>query len=102
MWAIGRNAISEFVGFGANGKCTGGASEHCYRECLAAMPVLGKDPNDKAAFLALVDTVIKFAPELVLMPSTPRWLQRRDAAAPLIEVIATNKDTGKVLSHTEV
>lgn len=101
VWVIGRRAITEFVGFTADGKCTGSASEHCYRECLEALPILGKDRNDKQAFLALVDTVIRFAPELVLMPVTPRAI--RQAGAPAMwEVTAKDKNTGKVLSEREV
>lgn len=100
-WVIGRRAITEFVGFNKDGKCTGSASEHCYRECLAALPVLGKDQNDKLAFLALVDTVLKFAPDLVLMPATPRSI-RQDTGPAMWEVTATDKNTGKTLIEAEV
>lgn len=101
MWVIGRRAITEFVGFTADGKCTGSASEHCYRECLEALPILGKDRNDKQAFLALVDTVIRFAPELVLMPATPRSIRKAGGPA-MWEVTAKDKNSGKVLSEREV
>lgn len=101
VWVIGRRAITEFVGFTADNKCTGSASEHCYRECLAALPILGKDRNDKQAFLALVDTVIRFAPDLVLMPATPRFIRRQTGDA-MWEVTASNKSTGKVISEAEV
>jgi hypothetical protein len=102
MWLIGRRAISEFVEFTKDGKCTGGASEHCVREAREALPILGKDINDKAALLALVDCVVKFAPDLVLMPVTPRWLQAADATKPMWDVTAKNKGTGKVISEAEV
>lgn len=100
-WVIGRRAITEFVGFNREGKCTGSASEHCYRECLEALPVLGKDRTDKHAFLALVDTVIKFAPDLVLMPATPRAI-RFDNSNAMWEVTAKDKNSGRVLSEREV
>lgn len=76
VWVIGRRAITDFVGFNANDKCTGGPSEHCWREAQQALPILGKDINDREALKALVDVVVKFAPELVLVPATPRELRK--------------------------
>ena len=101
MWVIGRRAITDFVGFNKEGKCTGGASLHCMREAHEALPMLGKDINDKHAFMALIDCVVAFAPDLVRMPPTPTWLQRQDMPAPMWEVTATDKSTGKVLSEGE-
>lgn len=100
-WVIGRRAITLFVGFTADDKCTGSASEHCYRECLAALPVLGKDPHDKHAFMSLVDTVIRFAPDLVTMPTTPRLI-RMDTGVPMWDMTLINKSNGKTLSEREV
>jgi hypothetical protein len=100
-WVIGRRAITEFVGFTPDGKCTGSASLHCYRECLEALPILGKERNDKSAFLSLVDCVVKFAPELALMPATPRSI-RFDNSNPMWEMTVKDKNTGKVLRETEV
>jgi hypothetical protein len=100
-WVIGRRAITEFVGFTKDNRCTGSASEHCYRECLAALPILGKDRNDKQAFVALVDTVIRFAPDLVLMPATPRSIRFANSN-PMWEVTAKDKSSGKTLSEREV
>lgn len=102
MWAIGRRALQDFVGFDRDGKCTGSASVHCMREAHEAMPILGKDPNDKAAFVALIDCIVKFAPDLALMPVTPAWLQKQEAAPAMWEVSATDKNTGKTLSESEV
>lgn len=112
MWAISRRAITEFVEGLETGseddagtpriRITGRPSLHCFRECQAALPLLGKDPNDRAAFTALVDCVIKFAPDLVHMPPTPMWLQKREEITPMWVVKATNKASGKVLSEAEV
>lgn len=102
MWVIGRRAISEFVGFNREGKCTGGASEHCFREARAALPSLGKDIDDKNALHALVDAVVRFAPDLVLMPATPRFVREELDGEAMWEVTASNKVTGKVLSEAEV
>lgn len=102
MWAIGRRAITEFVGFNADGTCTGSASQHCYRECLAALPVLGKDQWDKQSFLALVDCVIRFAPDLVHMPVTPRRIRQELAGEPMWEIEAKNKVSGKTISEVAI
>lgn len=102
IWVISRRAITEFVGFDGNGRATGSGSEHCYRECLEALPILGKDKNDKQAFLALVDCVIRFAAELVHMPPAPKRVKRDLAGEAMWEVTAKNKDTGKVISEAAV
>lgn len=101
-WAITRNCISEFVGFSPDNTCTGGASAHCIREATEALTVMGKDRNDKQALLALVDTVIKFAPELVMMPATPKQVKKQLAGEAMWDVQATNKGSGKVLSEVSV
>jgi hypothetical protein len=102
MWAIAKSAIQEFVGFDKNDKCTGGASTFCYEQALEAMPLLGKDRNDKQAFIALVDTVIKFAPDLVHMPVAPLRVKRELADEAMWEITATNKNTGKTISEASV
>lgn len=102
MWVIGRRAITEFVGFNAELKCTGSISDHCMREARLTLPILGKDPNDKAALMALCDVVLKFAPELVHMPVTPKDVRKELDIPPMWDVVATNKSTGKVISETEV
>ncbi len=71
-WCIGRRAIGEFVGFTTEGKCTGEATEHCIQEAREALPVLGKYQSDEQAMSALVEAVVKFAPELMLMPAKPQ------------------------------
>lgn len=102
MWVIGRRAISEFVGFTSSDKATGGPSEHCWREARQALPMLGKDIDDKAALHALVDTVVRFAPDLVMMPATPRVVRDDLNGEAMWEVVASNKNTGKVISEAEV
>lgn len=101
-WAITRNCITEFVGFNPDGTCTGGASEHCFREAQEALAVMGKDRNDKQALLALVDTVVRFAPELVLMPATPKMVKKQHAGQAMWDVQASDKSSGKILSEASV
>lgn len=71
-WCISRRFITDFVGFNPDGTCTGGPSEQLMREAFEAMTVLGKDKNDKQAFMALVDAVVTYAPDLALMPAKPQ------------------------------
>lgn len=71
-WCISRRALSEFVGFTTDGKCTGEETAHCIQEAREALPVLGKDQSDEQAMSALVEAVVKFAPKLMLMPATPQ------------------------------
>lgn len=102
MWVIGRRAITEFIGFDNSLKCTGSISEHCLREAAQALPVLGKDINDKNALHALCDVVLRFAPDLVHMPVTPLDVRKELDNPPMWDVKATNKATGRVINESEV
>lgn len=102
MWVISRRAIVEFIGFDKNLKCTGSISEHCLREARESLPILGKDRNDTHALHALCDVVLRFAPDLVHMPVTPKDVRKELDNPAMWEVQATVQETGKVISHTEV
>lgn len=102
MWVISERAISEFVGFNANDKCTGSVSEHCHRECRLALPLLGKDINDRHALTALIDVVCRFAPDLITMPVAPQALRAAMRGQAMWDVVATNKSTGKTLAEASV
>lgn len=99
IWTITRNCITDFVGFNSQDKCTGGPSEHCFREAKEALQILGKDPNDKGALYELVDVVTTFAPELVMMPATPKAVREQLDTPAMWDVTASNKDTGKVMQE---
>jgi hypothetical protein len=101
-WCISRKVISEFVGFTPDGKCTGGPSEHLMREASEALNILGKDKNDKQALIALVDAVVTFAPDLVLMPITPKIVKEQFDTDPMWTVEAKNKASGKTIHEGEV
>lgn len=100
MWVILRTALVDFVGFDQFGHATGSVSEHCQREAREALPLLGKDANDKAAHTALCDVVVKFAEQLVHMPVAPKNLGRPED--PMWTVQAKLKDSGKVIHEGEV
>jgi len=101
-WCVAFSALTHFIGFTADGKCTGSASPYCYEQCLEALEVMGRDRNDKQSFLSLVDTIIKFGPELVTMPVAPKIVRQRAAGDPMWEVQAKNKSTGKIISEAAV
>lgn len=101
IWCIDRRSITNFVGFTTEGKCTGGPSTYCMRECQRSLPILGFDRNDVNAFKALVDCVVKFADELVRMPVTPQWLQKRDSPRAMWDVKTVHKASGKTITEGE-
>ena len=102
MWVISERAITQFVGFNRDDKCTGSVSEHCTRECREALPLLGKDRNDKHALNALIDTVCRYAPDLVTMPPAPQSLRKELRGQAMWDVVASNKSTGKTLAEVSV
>jgi hypothetical protein len=102
MWVIARKVIVDFVGFNASDKCTGGPSEHCIREAREALSILGKDPNDREAHLALVSCVVTFAMELVGMPLMPKAIRKELDTPPMWDITETDKSSGKVIKETEV
>ncbi len=102
MWAIGARAVVDFVGFDAQNKCTGLPSQHCISEALEALPILGRDKNDKQAHLSLIDAVVRFAPDLVLMPSAPPKVKQDMADPAMWDVKTINKHTGQVMTEVEV
>lgn len=102
MWVISERAITQFVGFNRDDKCTGSASEHCHREAREALPLMGKDKNDRHALVALIDCVVRYAPDLIGMPVAPVKLRQELRGQAMWEVVASNKSTGKTLSEAEV
>lgn len=102
MWCISRRCITDFVGFNSHDKCTGGPSEHCFREARQALAILGKDPNDKEALVDLVDVVVKYAPELVHMPVTPKAIRKQLDNDPMWDITAKSKATDKIIEEVSV
>lgn len=110
-WVISRNDIANFFrdrdgGTDAAGfeirKLTGGPTLYCHQQAREALPMLGKDPNDRQAFTALVDCVMKFGEWLALIPPAPAARVRKEATPPMWELTAINKATGKTLAEAEV
>ncbi|XVJ69937.1 MAG: hypothetical protein HEQ39_09960 [Rhizobacter sp.] len=102
MWVIARKVIVDFVGFNASDKCTGGPSEHCIREAQQALPILGKDINDKEALSALVSCVVTYAMDLVGMPLVPKAIRKELDHPPMWDIKQTDKASGKVVKELEI
>ncbi|HWH83234.1 MAG TPA: hypothetical protein VNU71_13470 [Burkholderiaceae bacterium] len=105
MWAITRVAMTELIDFDQHGHATGSASRFGIEEALEALPLLGKDRNDKQALHGLLDVLMKFGPELARMPVAPKRVREHliaKEAEPMFDVTAKAKASGKTLSETSI
>lgn len=104
MWVIDRSELMPFCGFTTSDKATGTPSEYCLRQCAEALPMLGKDRNDKQALLALADVVMTYLPDLVLMPPAPKSVRQavREASPVMWDIKAVNMSTGQTISEASV
>ncbi len=99
-WTISARVCQEFIGFDSEGHCTGLLSPLAHVQAQLALPVLGKDPNDKNALHSLLDVLTKFLPDLPMMKQPPAEIRNRLLGPPMWDVIATNKHTGKVIDES--
>lgn len=74
---------------------SGGPSPGALAACKRALPVLGKAPIDMEA-KALLDVVLQFTPDLIMMPPAPVAVRQEEVGRPLIEVELKNEADGKV------
>jgi hypothetical protein len=76
---------------------SGKPTEACIEACAEVLPTLGRDLT-RQEVIALVDVVMRFVPDLILMPPAPRAIRRKYAGDPLLEV--TTKDAlGRVTNE---
>lgn len=102
IWTISQNGIQFFVGFDKEGKCSGGVSEHGQAEAKKGLAVMGYDETDTSALHALLDVIVRYAPDLMMMPPAPRRV-RKDLAGPaMFDMQYSHKDSGKVISEGEI
>jgi hypothetical protein len=102
MWSISHTAMVEFLDFDKDGIATGRPSDFLFEEAGMALPMLGKDPHDKQALFSLVDVVMKVGPEMARQPVAPVALRRAIQEAPMWEMTAVDKNSGKVVRESEV
>lgn len=98
-WVINANDIVNFVQFNAAGKCTGSVSRYAIAEAAEALPILGKDRNDRQALLALLDVIVKFAPDLVMMPKAPRDIIKSLSGEAIFDMATKDKNSGKTIAE---
>lgn len=102
FWTIAHTAMVNFLDFDQDGVCTGKPSDYLFEQAWEALPILGKDPNDRHALFSLIDVVVQFGPELARQPVAPQELQRQLAGEPQWEMTATDKRTGQVTDESSI
>lgn len=90
----------QMLGGGVFGICLSSAGKYanadgsptveCAEECAAALPLLGRALL-RMEVHTLVDVVMRFLPDLILMPPAPRHLRLAAKGKPLIEVSQVNQ-----------
>lgn len=78
----------------------GNPTPQAFRECLRAMPTLGRPGLDIEAY-ELVDVILRHAPDLINCPPAPPAVRRAEVGEPMLEI--TQRDIhGKTLSEVVV
>lgn len=70
-------------------------------ELAKCLPLFGRD-IDQSNLHRLADVVLRYVPELILMPPRPRSAALEDQRGPLLEVTEVNRDSGKVIRETSL
>lgn len=94
VFGIGRSSAGKYAD--PSGKPTG----DCLVECAAALPTLGKAMLNIEVH-ALVDVVMRFIPDLILMPPAPRAMRRAARGEALIDITQVDNH-GKTISEVSV
>jgi hypothetical protein len=69
-------------------------------ECWKSLPTLGRNQIDMECFM-LVDVVLRFIPDLLMMPPSPRWM-RKKAKGPNYMDITLKDHRDRVVNETEL
>lgn len=79
---------------------TGAPTDECFFEAFEALETLGR-ARLNSEVKKLVDTIMRFIPDLIMMPPSPRDVRLADAGQALIEasIVDTN---GKTLREAEL
>lgn len=98
-WVIGSTVAPYFCDFTADDKATGKPSAYMLEQVRETLPMLGRDANDKRAQVSLADAVMRYLPDLALMPAAPPVV-REQLAKPEQPTWETQiKQGGRVLSE---
>lgn len=79
---------------------SGKPTEECATLCAAALPTLGKAMLPIEVH-ALMDVVLRFIPDLILMPPAPRWMRLQARGEALIDITQTDS-RGKTISEVSI
>lgn len=98
MWAISSTAVNGMLHFDLSDKATGRPSAHLAKCVTETLPMLGRDQNDQRARASLTDVVMRFIPDLIMMPPAPAHV--RQALRPVVPTWeATIKRGDKVVAE---
>lgn len=102
-WTITDSAVTELLDVDRDGKATGRfRMPFAEEQARQALPILGKDPNDREALRSLLDVVMRFGPDVYTIPVAPRAAREALAGAPMWDIRARAKSNGKVISEASV
>jgi hypothetical protein len=94
VFGIGRSSASKYA------EPNGGPTEACLVECAAALPTLGKAMLNIEVH-TLVDVVMRFIPDLILMPPAPRHVRLNAKGQALMDITQVSND-GRKLSEVSI
>ena len=84
---------------GAYADPSGGPAAGALEICKGELANLGRAPLDFEA-RALLDVILQFAPDLILMPPAPMDVRRQESAGPMLEV--ERKANGVTVSNVTI
>lgn len=79
---------------------TGAPTDECFYEAACALETLGRAMLNTEV-KKLVDTIIRFIPDLIMMPPSPRDVRISDAGQALVEASIVDEN-GKTLREAEL
>lgn len=102
-WTITESAVAELLDVDRFGKATGTFRQpFADGQARAALIVMGRDPNDRAAVSSLLDAVMRFGPDVFVMPHAPRQVQERLTGGAMWDVHARARATGRTIHEGAV
>lgn len=91
------------IGLSSAGKYaepTGGPTKECAYECAMALPMLGKALLE-IEVRALMDVVMRFIPDLLMMPPAPKFMRLAAKGEALMDITQVDP-SGKTISEVSI
>lgn len=70
---------------------SGKPTPQAFRECWRALPILGRAQLDLEVY-RLLDVILRYTPDLIRMPPSPRDVRLRDAGQSVLEITRHDED----------